>query len=164
MVSIEQILYVIPVLALTASITYYALTIRNQNKTRQTQLFMQIHSSLQSPEIQKNFYEILNQEWETPKEYMTKYGPKTNPDAYSKRAHIALIFENVGILLSRGLVDITLVRDMMTGGIIMFYEKLEPVIKYVREEENNPAWNEWVEYLYNQIKPISKQRHEKTQY
>jgi len=158
---IEYLPLVLTGLGLTASILYYTMTLRNQNKTRQTQLFMQIHSALQSPEIQKNFYEILNQEWETPEEYMTKYGPKTNPDAYSKRAHIALIFENVGILLSRGLVDITLVRDMMTGGIIMFYEKLEPVIKYVREEENNPTWNEWVEYLYKQIKPISNQRHEK---
>jgi hypothetical protein len=161
MVSFEQILYIIPVLALSVSITYYAMVLRNQNITRQTQLFMQIHSSLQSPEMVKNFYDIINQEWETPEEYMEKYGPQTNPDAYSKRAHIALIFENVGILLSRGLVDITLVRDMMTAGIVQFYEKLEPVIKYVREEENNPTWNEWVEYLYKQIKPISTQRHEK---
>ena len=44
MVSIELILQVIPVLSLSVAIVYYAVNVRNQNKTAQAGNFMQMHN------------------------------------------------------------------------------------------------------------------------
>ena len=59
MVSFEQFVYVVPMLALAASISYYAIVLRNQNRTRQAQLFMSFYDTLRSQEFRDQFGEIL---------------------------------------------------------------------------------------------------------
>ena len=67
--------------------------------------------------------------------------------------------EGIGVLLSRNLLDPTFVDDLMSGPIRIFWEKFKPIIEDIRIRWGNPASYEWVEYLYNQIKPIAESQH-----
>ena len=65
MITFEQALYVLPILALTVSILYNTINLRNANKTqqmqletRQVQLFMNINAIRGSPEFQKLFHRV----------------------------------------------------------------------------------------------------------
>jgi hypothetical protein len=62
--------------------------------------------------------------------------------------------ERVGVLLKNGLLDISLVSQLMT--VTDFWEKMKPVIAGIRKEENNQNYYEYFEYLYNEAKKREK--------
>jgi hypothetical protein len=163
--------------AVTVSIAaiYYTLTLRytrrNQEltlkaqeqalETRQAQLFMSIYSTYSSAEFHKAYREILNCQWKDYDDFQSKYGFEVNPDADAKGRMINAYFEGVGVLMKRGLIDPSIVDDLISGVIIRYWEKYEPYILEYRKRRDWPQAGEHVEYLYNKIKPIaSKQREE----
>ena len=69
--------------------------------------------------------------------------------------------EGIGVLMKKGLIDPSIVDDLMSGVIIRYWEKYEPLILEYRKRYDWPQSDEYVEYLYNKIKPIaSRQRKE----
>ena len=151
---------------LTVSIAaiYYTLTLRytrrNQDlqlETRQAQLFMQLYSQFRTKEFQQVWTEIRFWEWGSYDEYLEKYGPQTNPEAYSLMMSIVNFFDGVGMLVKRELIDMSFVEEMFSNHIILFWRKLEPIIKEARERQLSPLtpprpriW-EMVEYLYDEV-------------
>jgi hypothetical protein len=61
-------------------------------------------------------------------------------------------FEELGILLHRKLVDISLVDDLFSGPIIRFWEASKPYVEEARKRLNEPQYAEWFEYLYDEMK------------
>jgi len=68
-------------------------------------------------------------------------------------------YDGLGVLISKGLLDKTLVADMMSELLILFWEKNEEVVKSAREYYNQPLAIMWTEYLYNEIKEIVDKQH-----
>jgi hypothetical protein len=64
MVSIESILDVVPAVGVIVALVYYALTIRNQTKSRQTQIFMQLHEAKYNREGLEAYFQLINWQWE----------------------------------------------------------------------------------------------------
>ena len=63
MVQIENLPLVLTGLGLTASVLYYTMVLRNANKTRQMQLFMQFYSKLTDLNFHNEHTKIRNQSW-----------------------------------------------------------------------------------------------------
>jgi hypothetical protein len=99
MVSVEQLLYVVPVLALAASITYYALTIRNQNKTRQAQLCLNIYNRINSEWLEA-FQIVMRADFTNYQEYIDKYSYDANPEYKLKENTISTFYEGLGSIVS----------------------------------------------------------------
>jgi hypothetical protein len=165
MVTVDTILQVIPAISVSIAAIYYALTLRKAEKdrqttidTRQAQLFMQIREKWDIDMIRRRF-EIMSWEWDDYHDFIEKYGPDTNPDAWSKLISMGQFFEGIGVLVKRGFIDPALVDDLLSGPIIQFWEKTEPFFVEMREVMKWPQAGEWLEYLYNQIKPIVVQQH-----
>jgi len=57
----------------------------------------------------------------------------------------------VGILLQRRLIDIELVNALFAGSVIMVWEKVKPVVEFVRKQRGSD-FLEGFEYLYNEMK------------
>lgn len=155
MITLDQILYVIPILALSASITYYALIIRNQNKTRQAQLYMQIQSKWADREFIRAFYRCLNiYEWDDVDDFWAKYGHDKNEEAFVDVNQVVKYFEGVGQLLRDGLIDFKSVKNLYSYRVIDLWEKAYPLTVYLRERafgHPNPDYYENFEYLYNEL-------------
>ncbi len=98
---IDSLPLVLTGLGLTASIVYYASILRNQNKTRQTQLFMNFYESYRSIEFRKQFGIVMRLEYTDYEDFMEKYGMKKNPDTWATWQFIASYFNGVGILLKK---------------------------------------------------------------
>ncbi len=81
MVDYQSITVSLAALGFLVATIYYTLTIRNQNRTRQAQLFMQIYSVFRTPEFQDSITEIVSMQWKDYDDFMEKYGPTTNPKA-----------------------------------------------------------------------------------
>lgn len=156
MASFELLAIVLTGLGLAASVTYYAMVLRNQNKTRQAQLFMQVHSQWKDKAFIKGFYDILNNwEFDDAEDFFNKYGQTNNEEAFITAIEVVFHFEGVGQLLRDGLIDIELVESMYSSRVIDLWEKFLPLVNYLRAQafgRPNPDYYKNFEYLYTTLK------------
>jgi hypothetical protein len=160
LVMLQVVRDLVAIFGVIAGLTYYIMTVNNQNRTRQAQLFMPIYSRFQEKDFMRQFSDITNiWDWTDFDDFSEKYGPNTNPEAYSSWLMVLTYFEGVGVLVKRKLIDPYLVDDLMSGLIIRLWEKSKSYIIGVRKLRKWPQFAEYVEYLYNEIKPIAEKQH-----
>ena len=164
MITIEQVIYVLPIIALTASITYYALNLRTANKTRQAQLFIQIcNQTLNNPIFMKGYYVIMSNNWKDFDEYL-KFLGEPGSENWNDVFLVGGILESIGVLVEEGLIDISLVASLMARVVIEYGEKVVPMLhmraqswrqtrmqqgKTLLEMRAGAQWK--AEYLYNKL-------------
>lgn len=149
MASFEFLAIILTVLGLTASIIYYARVLGNQNKTRQTQLFIQLYNRLTDNQFYEEYRKLREQEWTDLDDYIEKYG--FGPSLFD------IYLEGVGLLVKRGLIDIHLVDDLMSSLVIGYWRSHGEIMLGMRKRRNLPQIAEWTEYLYNEIIKTSNQ-------
>jgi len=151
MVDYQTISVSLAALGFLVAATYYTLTLRNQNRTRQAQLFMQIYGVFRTEEFQDYITEIVSWKWNDYDDFMKRYGPTTNPKAWHALGSVAGYFEGIGLLVNKKLIDISLVENLMSTHVIFFWEKIKPLSVDMRRNLNRPQIDVWKEYLYNEI-------------
>jgi len=159
MVDYQSITISLAALGFLVATIYYILVLRNQNRTRQAQLFMQIYGVFRTEEFQDNFTEIVfSWKWNDYDDFIEKYGPTTNPKAWRALGSVAGYFEGIGLMVNKKLIDISLVENLMSTHIIFFWEKIRPLSADMRRRLNRPQLDVWKEYLYNEIKKREDKR------
>jgi hypothetical protein len=147
---------------------YYMLILRNsqraqqlQLETRQVQLFSQLYGMVSDVNYSKGWADF-NYTWEFNDydDWWKKYGPEANPDAFAYFMMNALQKEGMGVMVKRGLLDVGFISDWISGGIMMDWEKLEPIIREHRIRQSYPHFQEYHEYLYNEVKKYKEQHPE----
>jgi hypothetical protein len=158
----------VAIFGVIAGFSYYVLTVRNTQKnqqlqleTRQAQLFSQYHLFFNNKEFVKDRVDIRgNWEWEDYDDFVRKYGSQSGDmDAYSQWIHVLAYYEGLGVLVRRGLIDVQLVDDMMSGAITRYWEKHRQLYYEMRERLNWPQIAEQAEYLYDRIVSIVEEQH-----
>ena len=158
MVDYSTLALVLTGLGLTASILYYAMVLRNSNKTqqlaletRQAQLFMQMYNRWRDTFKTDEYYEkVISKKvsnWEELKSIM-------NSDDDYKRilSEVAGFYEGLGVLVKAGYLSIHPVALMWTGVTTLFWTNiLEPTVEDWRAEYNSRRlWSE-AEYLCREL-------------
>ena len=151
-VLLQSVSYVAAAIGVCLAAVYYIVTVRNNNRTRQAQLFMQIYDHFREPEFMKTFSDIMDWQWSDYEDFEKKYGRKTNPEAWYKFGSMAGYFEGIGILVQQGLLDIKLVDSLLKAHIIWFWDKIKPISVEMRRKYKLPEMDQWKEYLYTEIK------------
>ena len=159
MVSFEFIALVFTGLSIAASLFYYSNVLSNANKTqkmqletRQVQMFMTISDTRSSPEFQKLIYRVtFIDKWDDLDDYFMKYGPENNLDGYSEHAYVWQLYDTIGFLLKKKVIDVSFLDDLLKTSVLVAWRKFEPVIKANRERSSrHKLWNQF-EYLANEI-------------
>ena len=143
---------------------YYALTLRNAQKNqqlqlemRQAQLFMSIFNRFHEAEFWENFGEVEQWEWESLEEFYEKY--ESRPEMVAKWNSVGTFFEGMGVMVKRNLIDVAIVDDLLSGPIMLLWQKFEPTILEQRRRRNMPTMWEWYEYLYEEVWKVSVEEH-----
>jgi len=144
MASFEFLAIILTGLGLTASIIYYTSILRNANKTREAQLFMQIYSQWNSLEIQSLYGKVMNMHIENFDDYFEMI--RNDVDYRNAVNVVGVFFEGLGVYVKRGLIDVSMVDDLMSEAIISFWRKTKPIIYETRIRINLPQYGEWIEY------------------
>ena len=154
MVDYTALSIVVTGIGIIGAIVYYTLTLRNATKTRQAQLFMQIYNRFNTKEFvdQMNY---LRFRWIIPQledlsEFMTS---EEHQEDYNIVASTVYFFEGVGVLVSKGLIDVELVDDLMSGPLTHIYERMLPLMDSIRGVLG-PQAGEWYEFLYDKVRPL----------
>ena len=159
MVDTQTILQFIPAVSLSIAAIYYMLILRNQNRTRQAQLFMQLFQHNMTKEWMKDWWELMQMQWDDIEDFYEKYDSSVNIDNFAKRFRAWFFLDGVGLLLKKGLVDREMVYYLM-GGYLgnWLWEKFGDVIKYQRELNNIPELCVWFEYLAIELMKMKQQQ------
>ena len=161
---IEYFPIVLTGIGLTASILYYTTILRNANKTqkmqletRQVQMFMNMSGVRNSPEFQKLIYKVtFIDEWNDLQDYFNRFGPEKNLDAYSEHLFVWHLYDTIGFLLKKEVIDPSFIDDLFKASLLVAWRKFEPVIKMNRQRVNQPnLWNHF-EYLAEEITRTQK--------
>ena len=145
-VDVTEISAVVAAAGVLFGVVYYIIEIRHQAKTRETELVTSLASVFASKEFQKDLQELLNA---CKSKISYPEMEKTLGVMYPETGYF---FEELGILLHRRLVDISLVDDLFSGPIIRVWEATKPFIEEARRHLNEPQYAEYFEYLYNEMK------------
>jgi hypothetical protein len=150
MVDLETASIVLTGLGLMIALTYYGLQIRNQNRARQAQLFMQMYGMWRDQLSGLEVFPVISKKISGIEEYQEKIGSDAN---FSNVFHsLCSWYEGLGVLVKANYLDIRLVALMWAGVTRMFWENLlEPVIFNVRELQGLPRlWSE-SEYVCREL-------------
>ena len=148
-----QITNIVTVLGILIGIFFGLRQLRDIVKSRNTDLFVDLYNQLTSREFQTMYSDIVYKfQWDDYEDWLSKYGPDTNPEAWASFNSVGSFFDGIGVLIHRKLIDIQLVDDLMSSGVIWLWEKTEPIIKERRLRRKRPQIWEWLEYLYYRIR------------
>jgi hypothetical protein len=159
MASFEFLAIILTGLGLTASISYYAMVLRNQNKTqlmqietRRANILMNLHSEWGKDEYQKASWTVIGLTFEDYDDFVNKYGPTTEYSEVNQEIFkVGWFFNGLGSLLHKGFASLDLVDELFGYMVIWLWEILRPIIVESRTRYNQPESLEWFEYLYNEI-------------
>lgn len=156
MVDVPTISIAIAAASVVAGVIYYSLQLRHQTKARQTDLVWRIYSDLNRKEFLGAWTKTINLEFKEYSDLVKRYGQLFSGKPVTSAIFVvANLFEGVGVLLHRKLVDIGVVADLLP--VEMTWEKMKPIVGGMRKQFNDPRFYEWFEYLYNEMKKREQQ-------
>ena len=144
-VDVQTVSIAIASASVVAGIIYYSLQIRQQTKTRQTDLVIRLYTAFGSKEMRQTWEKVTTREYMNFDKYREKFG-------LTDVNEIGWFFEGVGVLLHKKLIDIAVVDDLFRSPIKISWEKLKPIAEGERKQFDRPQIWEWWEYLYNEMK------------
>jgi hypothetical protein len=122
-------------------------------ETRQAQLYMPIYNRWNSKEIVHAYGQVRYMyQWTDVSDFESKYNPDVNPEYYAHYALLSTFFEGLGVLVAKGLIDISLIEDLLSQRVIWYWEHMKPIMLEARRRLNDPTQYDHVEYLYNEMK------------
>ena len=112
---------------------------------------------MQDRTLMEAYNEVMTREWNSVQDYNKKYLGK------EEIANFVILmnwFESFGSLLKKGFLDADLVYEVVPTNATTFWEKYEPIAKWVRENGNYPHFCRPIEYLSGEMKKIAVARGE----
>jgi hypothetical protein len=133
-----------------AAAIYYILQLRHQNRVRQTDLIMRLHTFSSSKEMIEAIHTFMNTEYGNYEEFVEKYGSVLSKEPVGIAfGMVGSFYEGIGILVHRKLADVNLISELFPAQAI--WRKIEPLAKGMRKQYAEPSLLEWFEYLYSEI-------------
>jgi len=163
MVDITEISAVVAAAGVLIGVVYYVLEIRHQSRmrqaeieTRQADLLLRIYSTFGGEEFQKALAKTFNLDFKDYDEFVKKYystatGFVESPEIISM-SMVNVLFEEIGVLLNRKLIDLGLVDDLFGYMAIPLWEKIKPAVEGLRKQFQTPRSLQQFQYLYNELR------------
>lgn len=138
------------------------LQLRDQVRTRQAQLFMQLYDHFSRKEFARYCQEIIYvykyEDFEESQDKPTFLLGETDIEVASIVGEVCAFFEGMGLLVKRRLIDINLVAELLSSPLSWIWERLEKPIRRARKLRGRPQIWEWFEYLYNEVQRIPSRK------
>ena len=150
MIELSVIRDVVAIFGVIAGFSYYVIMVRNQNRTRQAQLFNQMWSWTIPPGVFEEHIELLNWDWTDYDDFEHKYGSDNNPAAFAKRMRIYGILDGIGTHVKEGLLNVSLTQSAALIAVFQWY-KWKNIIEEQRKRYYTPLWLQNWEYYVNEV-------------
>jgi len=155
-VTIDAVLDVIPAISLSIALVYYALNLRNQNKTRQAQIYVQIYNRFSDPDFLERYFNSMKSEPKDFEEYMNRVTNmrENNVREYAESISVGMTFEGMGVLVKGGFIDPQYVADTTGTLVLEYWEQKSQNYTELRNRWSNQRIYKEIEYLYDVVSEI----------
>ena len=147
---IDTLALVLTGLGLAASIVYYANILNNANKAKERELINQ-RITMINDEFYTKWSRLLLGDWRTYPEWVVhRY---ETPEDSPLLSYFCTLFNSVGLLYKRGMIDSELLFSVYAPHVIMFtWEKVSPVVMGNRQLFNYPGLYAGFEFLNDEAR------------
>ncbi len=151
MLDIQSVSTVIAATSVVVGVIFAVLQLRNAMKQRRTEILMNLYSRFGSAEFANALERIRTSEYKDYHEYVKKYG-------VADLFQVGSVFEGLGFLLHRKLVDEDLASLFSSSESLITWEKIKPMVENARKQLSQRKVGEyipmlmWWEYFYNEVK------------
>jgi len=131
---------------------------KRELETRQAQLFMQILLVNQSKELADSWSKLYSMDLSNAKELVERGWIRGEAEMHELMQLTAVIgthYDGIGLYAKKGLIDIDMVKELLSGDFIMMWEKLRPLMLEVRKV--TPFTMDNFEWLYDKLKSMQGQ-------
>jgi hypothetical protein len=152
MLDIPSISAIVAAVGVLVGVAIAVVELRNLVKQRQTDLVKRLSRDIAVDRQSLDaFVDVMEAEFEDYDDFVRKYGKfiSKNPVPMSFMM-IGNSFEQIGVLHRNKLIDASLVDQLFP--ISIMWEKMKPLVEGMRREYHDPAFFEWFEYLYSEMK------------
>jgi hypothetical protein len=95
--------------------------------------------------------DLFSMEWSNLDDYMSKYDHRVNLENFALRMAVWRLFDSIGLLYRKGLLDLETINSGSTGIIESFWRKFKPVVEMYRVTDfHKSTWENW-EYLAEKL-------------
>jgi hypothetical protein len=71
---------------------------------------------------------------------------------------VTTTFETMGLLVHRGIAPFSLVDELAGGMAVVMWRKLSSWLDTVSEEQDQPSWAEWFQWLSEQLQAVERNK------
>ena len=166
MVTFETVLNVIPALSVAVALVYYALNLRNANRTqrmqletRKAQFYMQLYMRVTSEEFMKRSIDLLRWEFDGYEDLSERY--LQGPDSSLSAKWFSLLWhmDGLGYMMAQKLIEAEMVYNFGGGAAhLRHWMKWEPAIVEMRIRRGDPEFLRWFEYLAEEMMKLRQEK------
>ena len=150
MVDVSEISTIVAAAGVLIGVVLTVVELRNLVKQRKTDLVTHLYSIYSSEEFQKEWHSFMTEELVGLKAYQEKFGVEFPTSA--------VFFNEIGILLEKGLVDVNLINSLFGGVVPRYWKKMKPFLAICRKEVGQPKLGRGIEYLGNEIERLQSKK------
>ncbi len=148
---LQSVSYIVGALGVCVAAFYYTLNLRETTKNRRITFTNSMMQQLLTEEGVRREMDCYTMQWKDFNDFMQKYDSRVNPDNYSKRLSLWLMYDSIGHLYRSGLIDLDTVANVGQAFILWDWLKFKPIIEEYRKTELGPrSFSNW-EYLSETI-------------
>ena len=152
MVDVTEISAVVAMAGVLVAVVYYLLDTRNQAITRKTELITSLYSTFGTEEYQRAYITVMRTTYDDYDAFLKKHVLASEEPLPATILKVLYFFDEVGVLLSKRLIDVDLIDQLMGYNIIMIGNKTMTMIEDARKRLNLPRAFANFEYLYKELK------------
>jgi hypothetical protein len=147
----QMVLSTLQTAGILVGIFYYIMTLRNQNRIRETQWIWQLLNRKTDNETMKGFLNQISSNWKDYDDYLQKYDHSVNLEHGSTRQSSWYFFDILGIMVKQNKIDIEMIYPFYNMHILLLWFKYETVIKVLREGTMDEDYMEGLEFLADEM-------------
>jgi len=151
MIELSVIRDLVTIFGVIGGFTYYVMNLMETRRSRRITLTTTLMQYFMTKEGSREITELFSMEWSDLDDYMSKYDHRVNPENFSLRIAVWRLFDSVGLLYRKGLLDLETINSGSTGIIHSQWRKFKPVVEMYRETDyHRSTWENW-EYLAEKL-------------
>ena len=154
MVDIPTISAVLAAASVIVGVLIALLEIRHMARARRTDVIMRIYERFSSKEWYESTTRVTGSKFVDFDDYRKKYG-------LVDIVQVALLFDEVGVLLEQNLIDIKLADSLFGDSATLMWKTCRPAIQEIRNHGSQPRMFSHFDYLQQKL-DSQKRDHKKT--
>lgn len=136
---------IIAAASVVAASIFYSFQIRNQTRVRKADLVMRLYATFDTLDFQDAFHRVYWADFQDYDSLVEILGGR------HVGTYLFTFFDQVGVLLRRGLIDSELVDALLGNSARQLWEKVTPVVREARTRSGDARLYEHFEHLIGEL-------------